>query len=680
MRDGADTTPGERLDSWKEIAAYLKRDVRTVQRWEKQEGLPVHRHLHDERGTAYAYSNEIDEWMTRRRRLEPLAAAAVPSSEMKDPALARRPSLARALTRRPLVVAVALITVASMLGVWAVNRRPRPDPEPLSRLSVVFAPSEQFRAWGPDMALSPDGSTIAYMGPDARLRVRRIDQLDARTIEGTRGYGPFFSPDGRSIGYKSGGRLMKVSIEGGTPVELATGADFMGSADWGADDFVVYAAPTPGGSHGLYRVSVNGRTAQLVAMLDGHADDVYWLTPQSIAGGKVILCTLARVVATGARFQVVAVSVATGERRVIVDDARHGLYLGDGVLVYSRNDALFATRFDTGRLEVQGTAVPASDDIFTRVRLRSWTSAGGTLVYWPRLRAAHRLVWVDRAGKQEPLPLPPGMYQSPRLSPDGRSVVFSIGESSEYGDLWRHDLSTGATVKLTSNGLSGTPLWLPDGSGIVFTSLGSVGRDLFRLPLAVGAEPVPIRLPAALSSEPSSWADSGTLLVSQINLESRPELWAVTLDGSREPQLVRSGNPRIAPPVRVSPDAAWMAYTASSDVFVAPLQSGHPQWNVSREGGALPVWSRSGRELFFRRGDQLIAVPVTLGRTFSSGTPQPLFQGRFFEAAPGSPNYDVTPDDQRFLMVVQGSSEGPDRLNVIQGWKADIVRRLAASN
>jgi Tol biopolymer transport system component len=580
-----------------------------------------------------------------------------------------------------LLIAAAVMAVVGLIGAWATAFRRGADVEPFSILSVVFAPSEQFRAWGPDMALSPDGSTIAYVGQgDWRLRVRRIDQLDARPIDGTTGYGPFFSPDGRSIGYRNGDRLMRVSIDGGTPVELATGADFMGAADWGLDDFIVYAGATPDGSHGLYRVPVNGGPAQLVAALDGKVNDVYWLTPQSIEGGRVILCTLARVIATGARFQVVAVTAATGERRLLVDDARHGMYLGDGVLVYQRNNALFATRLDAGRLEVHGMHVPASDDMFTRVRLRSWAAGGGRLVYWPRQRAANRLVWIDRAGKQEPLALPPDLYHSPRLSPDGRSVVFSIGEGSEYGDLWRHDLSSGVTVKLTSNGRSATPLWLPDGSGIVFTSLGAVGRDLYRLSLDVGAEPIPIRVPAALMTEPSAWTDAGrTLLVAQIRLDSRPELVAVALDGSREPRVVRSDNARL-PSARVSPDGEWMAYSARNNVHVARLPGGPPEWNVSRNGGSYPLWSRSGRELFFRRGNQLMVVPVTPGATFSSGTPQPLLQGRFYEAEPGSPNYDVALDDQRLLMVVQGSSEGPDRLNVIQGWKAEILRRLAASN
>ena len=675
-----DAAKGDRLDSWKEIAAYLKRDVRTVQRWERHESLPVHRHLHDERSTAYAYSREIDAWLADRSRHE---------QEASSSATAAGPAHAPGASSSPrrsstFLIAAALVCILTLVIVWVLPRRTLEDPKPLSSLSVVFAPSERFREWGPDLALSPDGTTIAYMGAgDTRLHIRRIDQLQASTIDGASGYGPFFSPDGRWVGFKNGVQFMKVAVEGGAPVALDAKAEFIGSADWGSDDFIVYGDTTPEGGHGLYRLPANGGSPRLVAALGGSAEEVQWLTPQSIAAGQVILCTLATTVAAGARFQIVAVSVATGARKVLVDDARHGLYLGDGVLVYLRNNALFAARLDINRLEVYGPHVPAWDDIFTRGRLRSWSSAGGTLVYWPRLRSARRLVWFDRTGNQEPLQLPPAFYQSPRVSSDGRSIVVAIGEQSDVGDVWRHDLATGATVQLTSNGLSGSPLWFPDSAGIVFASARGAVRYPFRLRLDTAAEPEPIAVGPrgpTNAGDPVSWADNGrTLLVSRTGPESPSTLWSVTVDGSREPRPVIVGNGPVEGPARVSPDGRWLAYSARGEIYVSSLDIGRSQSKVSSGGGQLPVWARSGRELFFRSGERLMAAPVTIGPTFSSDPAQPLFHGRFFEAQPGGPNYDVAPGDQRFLMILQGSTEGPDRLNVIQGWKAEILRRLAAS-
>ena len=671
---------GERLESWKEIAAYLKRDIRTVQRWEKQEALPVYRHVHDERGTAYAYAGEIDEWLRLRSRREVDATAAgdVTHSELiagSTRVLARRPSRTTALIAFSIVVAI-------IVGIWALSRQ-RPARTPLSSLSLVFGPSERVQDWGPDTALSPDGSTLVYIAGNGSLHIRRIEQFAARVVPDTTGsWGPFFSPDGRWIGFNRQGQLMKVPVDGGTPMPLGATTPFVGGADWGVNDRIVYAAITPGGTHGLYQVAASGGAPQLITALEANADDAYFLTPQWLADGKLILCTLARTVTSGPRFQVIAVSPATGERRVLVDDGRHAMYIGDGVLVFWQNAALFATRFDPVRAQVIGSPVPAWDDVWERVRVRAWTSAAGTLVYWPDARLSHRLVWVDRSGKQEPLPLPPAMYHAPRVSPDGQTVAYAIGHDFS-SDVWKHDLATGATVRLTSGGRSAVPLWTPDGQRLIVSRLRASGRDLAELHVRGTSEPKPIALPETFlpgaSKLPIGWADSGrTLLVRVLPVENQPVIWAVTPDGTSQPRPVAPS----ALYADISGDGGWIAYRAQesiqglSQVFVTTFPHGRPEWKVSTAGGVLPVWANTGRELFYRSGNRIMAVPVTLGETFTSGTPQPLFEAPYYEGDPGSPNYDVTPDGQRFVMVFPADTGGPARLNVVQGWKAEILRRL----
>jgi hypothetical protein len=202
--------------------------------------------------------------------------------------------------------------------------------------------------------------------------------------------------------------------------------------------------------------------------------------------------------------------------------------------------------------------------------------------------------------------------------------------------------------------------------------------------LTLGTAPVsepilPGLLPGA-TKEPAAWADSGrTLLVVQHGLASQPPVWAVTLDGSRAPRPAVPSDMVVGIHASVSPDGRWIAYEGSPQqpgLYVAPVQGGPPFWKVATDRGVLPVWSRSGRELFHRHRDQMMSVAVTPGTTFSAGAARPLFSGRFFEADPGAPNYDVSLDDQRFLMVLPSDTEGPDRLNVVQGWKAEVLRRL----
>ena len=193
--------------------------------------------------------------------------------------------------------------------------------------------------------------------------LRRLDELEARVLsdKGLTGWGPFFSPDGKQVGFFEPGKLLRVSVDGGTPVTVADiEVDFVGGANWGSHDHIVFGAPTPEGSHGLYRVPATGGRPQLIATTE--ANETYWLTPQWIDNGNAVLCTVVRTSPDGPRFQVVAVSVATGQRRLLIDDGWHGFDAG-GILVYWRNDALFATNFDSRRLEITGPHVPAWDNV-----------------------------------------------------------------------------------------------------------------------------------------------------------------------------------------------------------------------------------------------------------------------------------------------------------------------------
>ena len=303
---------GLHLDSWKEIAAYLKRDIRTVQRWEKQEGLPVHRHQHDERGTAYAYSAEIDRWLDSRSRhtnrdetgvtATPAvaegaggAAAAEASAVREQPA--SNPVTVRAERRViwPLLAFAAITMLVVAVAIW----RGRSD-EParaLTTLSVAFPAEVRFPEWGPDLTLSPDGGTLVYAarGP---FRLRRLDQLKEHTIPGTQGgFAPFFSPDGQEIAFFRPGELVRAPVEGGTPVVVADiDVDFNGGADWGRHDQIVYSAPTLEGSHGLFRVSSGGGRPQLITTFEGNSETAYWLTPQWIGDGDAVLSTRGTVV------------------------------------------------------------------------------------------------------------------------------------------------------------------------------------------------------------------------------------------------------------------------------------------------------------------------------------------------------------------------------------------------
>jgi hypothetical protein len=691
---GPDPARGVHLDSWKEIAAYLKRDIRTVQRWEKQEGLPVHRHQHDERATTYAYSAEIDRWLAARRTNGTVArgsdAARVVSEpttrqdlqqEEVSPPSDRKTTSTRAVSLTWAIGGIATVIAAVVIWAsWPAAEQPRP----LSTLSVVFPSSQQFREWGPDLALSPDGTTVVYAN-SAELGVRRLDQEETRVIPGTavNSWGPFFSPDGSTIGFFAPGKLLKVPIGGGVPIVLTEiNVDFVGGADWGPNDEIVYSTPTAEGSHGLYRVPARGGTAQVIATLDGQTETAYWLTPQWINGGSHVLCTVARSSPEGTRFQAVTVSVASGEQQLLLDDARHARDVGNGILVYWRDDALFAVSFDSKRLDVDGPHVPAGDNVGWRVRNRSWANATNTLVYWPNVRRDGRLVWVDRDGHEQPLPLQPGKYHGPRLSPDGRSAAVIVG--GEFGNAWRYDLGTGVGIQLTQGDRTGALAWAEDGTSLIVAMREGGGNELYRIsPDGTGDPERLVNLSGFRSGtqkQPVGWTGSGgTLVFYQYGMKQEPAFWAANLRLSDAPRAISlDGHGQWGG--SVSPDGRWLAYADQrsnrSELFVSALPSGRPQWQVTTDGGRLPRWARSGREIFYWRGRRLMALPVTTDETFVPGEPRPLFEGDYFEMQHGEPNYDVSLDDQRLLFVQRGATDGPERLNVVQGWRSEIERRL----
>jgi eukaryotic-like serine/threonine-protein kinase len=668
---------GTRLDSWKEIAAYLNRDIRTAQRWEKFEGLPVHRHRHDERGTAYAFSGEIERWLDARTRRSRTTAAGTQPLEGNGAAAANPRNRRSAI----LIGGIMMVTLGS--AAFARWWNPATDAK-LTTLSVVFPADERFPDWGPEIAFSPDGQTIAYQGRGL-IKLRRLDQLDARTLPdpGSAVLTPFFSADGTSVGFFAPGKLFRVA--GARPMEITSvDINFVGNADWGSNGEIVYATPAADGSHRLVRVLASGGRPSVIATLDGQRGTAYWLTPQWVDGGRHVLSTVARSSPSGATFQVVLVSATTGESRLLLDDARHGLLMDD-VLVYWRDNALFAVRFDRDRLEPRGPHVTAWDNVGVRVRNRSWAASGDTLIYWPSIRSSSRLVWVDRDGVEESVALPPAEYRSPRLSPDGRRLLIIKNNGlSELGDVWQHDLATGANVRITHGNRSSAAAWTPDGAHLVVSMRQGGVTDLYRVRADGTGEPERLGSTGFLTGvlkQPAGWAGGQTLVVYQAEIKHEPAYWAVSLDGTAAPRPIL--NDLTVSAGGVSPDGQWLAYSSLAsgrrEVHVARLPEGQPTWQVSNDGGRFPVWSKTGRELFYRNGKGLMAVDVTVrGRSLMPGRPHQLLDRDVYEVEPGEPHYDVTREG-RFLMLQRGRPDGPERLNVVQGWRTEVERRLRAA-
>ncbi|MCK5353217.1 PD40 domain-containing protein, partial [bacterium] len=410
-----------------------------------------------------------------------------------------------------------------------------------------------------------------------------MDRLEATAIPGTEGgHGPFFSPDGQSVGFVVGYDLKKVSVSGGAPQILAEVPPVTRGASWGPDDTIIF---TPDPDVGLSRISAVGNTLPSAAFSgapinrwgqdlttpDPTKGEYSHRWPQFLPGGKAVLFTID----TGGSFdeaRIAMLSLETGDVRVLLDGGTNARYSPTGHIVFARAGALLAVPFDLERLELTGSRDPVTvvDGILMEPggAAHFAFSDDGSLAYVPggMLVSDRKLVWVSRQGEIEPLPAEPRVYTSPSLSPDGQQVAVIIREGSDY-DVWISEVARGTLTPLTSHpGEDHAPIWTPDGKQVTFMSdMGGDGvptlwwrpadrsgpqEQLWKLADTV----------RALARAPSSWSPDGQTLAFTELFRPGTEsgIWLLPREGEEEPwvfldtEFEESG-------AMFSPDGRWLA-------------------------------------------------------------------------------------------------------------------------
>jgi len=373
---------------------------------------------------------------------------------------------------------------------------------------------------------------------------------------------------------------------------------------------------------------------------------------------------------------------------VLVTDATDGRFVPTGHLVFAQQGALMAVPFSLGRLEVTGEPVRVVEDVMQATEASSTMldsgaaqysfSSKGALVYvpggsYPPL--SRSLVWVDRAGTAEALPLPEGGYSAPRVSPDGQSVAYTAGPRA-HRDLWVYDLPRGTARRLTFGSSNGGPVWSPDGTRLAFPAdRGDGVLNLFAIAVDGTGGPVPLTR-SDQTEFVSSWSSAGLLAF----VRGPSSILTMPMTHPNAPASALESSFTTMWPA-FSPDGAWMAYTSDEtgqdEVWVRSSAGSSPPIRVSTSGGRSPAWSRDGTELFFRNAGMMMAAPVSAGRSFSTGRPRALFADTEFSVASPTRAYDVAPDG-RFLMVT-ASRQDPQpatRIRVVINWFEDLKQRV----
>jgi eukaryotic-like serine/threonine-protein kinase len=528
------------------------------------------------------------------------------------------------------------------------------------------------------LTISPEGSRVAYVGTrngERRLFLRNLGDTAPVLLAGTEGAGgsPFFSPDGQWIGFFAQGRLKKVAVGSGA-VQIVTEnvQDARGGA-W-APDGTIYYAPT--NRTAIWKVPASGgQTTEATQLAKGEVSHRW---PQVLPDGSLLFSAW-----TGPgpdEHSIVNQVLTTSERRVLLTVGDSPRYLPSGYLTYGRLDTLMAVPWHLSQSQV-GDVAPISLPELPRIENEGASdyvlSNNGTLAYLAGSEARYnqRIVWVDRTGMVEPLPAPERDYEAVALSPDGQRAVVQLREGTI--GLWIFDFARRTLTPLArTSGSSQGATWTADGRRIIYRGTRGGTRNLYWKAADGSGEEERLTTKSDVVQTPSSVSPDGQWLIfTDSGGLNRASIWMVRLTGDRTPrELIPS-----ATDGKISPDGRWIAYQTTDsgqlEVFATPFPGPGPRIPVSAGGGGSPLWSRDGRELFYTKGDKMMAVNVTAGATLSVSAPRMLFEGRYRPNLNTITPFDVSLDGRRFLRVQQVQPERPiTRIEVVLNWASQLAR------
>jgi len=599
---------------------------------------------------------------------------------------ARPPAWRRALPLVTLAAGVVLTAVVAW-GLW-----PTPEPGDVNRFAYEVPEDQTFRRAGrPVVALAPDGRSFVYNTADG-LYLREMGELEARLIPGTEEdlSNPFFSPDGQSVGYYASGtsQLKRIAVSGGAPVVITNAGNPWG-VTWTAEGDLFF-----GQADGIHRVAATGGTSELVIAVEG-GERVYG--PQLLPDGDSVLFS----VGTGSwdEAQIVAQSLSTGERTVLVEGGSDARYVPTGHLVYALGGDLLGIAFDADRLAVTGGAVPLVQGLNRNPEANTGTahygvSDDGTLVYRSGglVGSDRGLLWVGPGNQEEPIGTLARGYVGVSLSPSGREAALEIEENGE-SNVWVTELARGSLVPITTEeGFDGTPVWTPDGQRIVYTSIRD-GHVELRSKAAdgTGEASTLVAFDETVSgARAASWSpDGSTLAVAVIHPGTGPDVGLVSVEGRGGWQPLIQTAANEGHPV-ISPDGRLIAYgsneSGANQVWVQrfPGSGDRRQVSVGAVAHHSPVWTRDGQALLFLRGGPPDAVMrATIGEDAAGapvvGPAEVVLDFPYWSRQSAAQTYDVA-SDGRILVIARddaveaGAEDTRPPIVVVQHWFEELKR------
>ncbi len=582
----------------------------------------------------------------------------------------------------------AVTTLFAVVALWGWLRSPPEAPKNITRMSIQMPEGEEATStWGGEIALSPDGTRMVYIGPHEggqQLWLRPLDSLHARPLPGTEGaHDPFFSPDGDAIGFTAGNpaRLQVVTAAGSPPQTLVERTVWY-SGDWGSDGMVYFGAP----GWGISRVPFLGGEIEVVSTPDTSADELRHSGLCLLPNGEGALFTIWRGQLEDA--DIAVVEFGSGEVHELVRGF-HPLYARSGHLVFVRSDSmLMAAPFDQDEMQLTGPATPLADKVMVgrAATAEVALSRTGTLLYRSGEGGGvqRQPVWVERDGVEREIdPGWTGRMFYPALSPDGTRLAVSIDDQNDARHIWIKTLDRGPLQRLTFEGGDNQPsAWTPDGRFVTFRSRSRLGEQWgIWQKRADGSAPATLVLREEEDAQGVTWSGDGRWLV--FTTRDAGGDWDVhaihpDLDSLPTPLMTTEFNERSP---ALSPDGRWLTYASDGsgqyEVYIRPFPNADDaMWQISTAGGIEPLWARNGRELFYVNGNrELVVVEVQTEPTFAPGPEHVLFSVAGYQLSGQNHSYTVSHDDQRFVMLKNvgvGNQETVLVLNFFEELKAKV--------
>jgi Tol biopolymer transport system component len=579
------------------------------------------------------------------------------------------------------LIAWALAVVGLTAAVIAVRSQRDGVTAPV-RLSILPPEGMSFPE-SIGVAISPDGKYLAYTAPsagaDSMLWIRPIASLRANSLAETEGATfPFWSPDGRSIGFFAEGRLKRIAATGGGMQSLCDAPAGRGGS-WNAEDEIIFA---PSVQSRLHRVSASGGECSALKTSEPSGPVLTHRWPWFLPDGRTFLFYAG---SPGARTGIYVSSLDRADAKFIVDANSRVAYATSGYLLFVREGSLIAQPFDLDKLQLRQKPSVIAERVAVTQGLNYGdfsVSSNGIVAFKESGLTNSQAIWFDRKGNPTGSVGDPGLIGSIRLSPEGTRLLLTRRDlRTQVGDIWLEELSRQAPQRITFDNETHIGVaWSPDGKEIIYGK-GGGGRpfDVYRLSLLDSGGPQEFLASPSIEN-PNDWSGDGRYIVLQQVRKTRWDLILARSDGT-SPPIPWLATPFDEVSAQFSPDGKWIAYASNEsgryEIYVRPFPGPGAAIRVSVHGGRAPVWRRDGREVFFlSREDSLMAAPLTNGSPIKPGPPVRLFPTKVVPSLPGTSSvFEVSRDGQQFLINTRVGPDEPKRINLLLNWASELSER-----